>query len=101
MTEDSWLRWAEDADAPMPTRRTRAAMRHDTQPIPPEYAARVERQRWRACWAVALLAFALMLAHMAGVGLGPPFASTNSPAGASTMPPRATSSRRSARFGGV
>ncbi len=70
MTRPSWLHWAEDPDAPMPpSRRTRAAMRHDNGPIPPDYAARVERQRWRACWFVALISFALMVAHMAGVGL--------------------------------
>jgi len=48
---------------------TRARIRHDDGPIPADFAARVERQRWRACWLVALFSFALMLAHMAGVGL--------------------------------
>ncbi len=67
--DDSWTRWAEDPDAPMPTRRTRAGIRHDNGPVPADYGARSERGRWRACWLVALFSFALMLAHMAGVGL--------------------------------
>ncbi len=48
---------------------TRSRIRHDDGPIPPDYVAKIERQRYRACWFVALAAFALMLAHMAGVGL--------------------------------
>lgn len=49
-----------------PPHRPRAGIRHDDGPIPPEWAARVARERIRALWLwVALVSLAVLLANTA------------------------------------